>query len=72
VRFYKLCTLAASESQSEFDRMNSILRLKSRRASLYSVKVIKMSRLAIARLLFYSRFTGPFIVEKQTAQLFCL
>jgi len=49
VRFYKPCTSGASESES--DHTNRILRLKSRRASLYSVKVIKMSWLAIDRLL---------------------
>jgi len=50
VYFYKPCTLAASES--ECDHAYRILHLKRRRASLlYSVKVIKMSRLAIDRLL---------------------
>ena len=47
----------------------------SRRTSLYTVKVIKMSRLAILfACLFYGRFAGHFVVAKQTmkqtAQLF--
>ena len=52
-------------SESEFDPVIRILRLKSSCASLYSVKVIKMSRLAS------DRFTGHFLIAKQTAQLFC-
>jgi len=47
VSFYEPSTSAASES--EFDHANRILRLKSSRVSLYNVKVIKMSRLAIDR-----------------------
>jgi len=49
VRVCKSCTSAVSES--EFDHANRILALKSRRTGLYSVMVIKMSRLAIDRLL---------------------
>jgi len=49
VGFYKPCTLAASESK--FDHTNRILRLKSKRAGLYSIRVNKMSGLAIDRLL---------------------
>jgi len=49
MRFYKPFTMAASES--EFDHENRILCLKSRRASLYSGKIIKMSWLANGRLL---------------------
>ena len=48
--------------------------LESRRVSLYSVKVIKISRLISIAFLFYGRFTDRFIVVKQTvkqnAQLF--
>jgi len=44
--------------------------LESRHASLYSVKVIKMSRLTINRFLFYGCFMGCFIVVKQTVQPF--
>jgi len=45
VHFYKSCASAASGS--EFAHAKRILRLKSRRASWYSVKAIKMLRLAI-------------------------
>ena len=69
VRSYKPCTSTASES--EFDHANRILRLKSSRASLYSVKVIKMSRLVIGYL-FHGCFTGRFVVAKKTAQFFVL
>jgi len=55
----------------EFDHAIKILSLKGRGASLYSVKVIKMSRLVIDRLLFYDASTGHVVVAKQTAQLFC-
>jgi len=51
VQFYKPCTLAGSEG--EFHYATGILHLKSRHASLYSVKVITMSRLAIDCLLFW-------------------
>ena len=61
-RFYKPSTSAASES--EFDHAHHIQHPKSRCASLCSVKVIKMWRLAINHLLFYSRFTGRFVVAK--------
>jgi len=47
--FLQPCTSAASES--EFDHVNRIQCLKSRRASLYPVKDIKMSWLAMDRLL---------------------
>ena len=47
VRFYKPCT----SSENQFDHASRILCLKSRRASLYNAKVIKMSRLAIDRWL---------------------
>jgi len=49
VRFYKPCIMAASES--EFDHANRILRLKVGVLVLYSVKIIKMSRLAINHFL---------------------
>ena len=42
---------------------------ESRPAGLNSVKIIKMSRLAIDRLLIYSRLTGHFDVAKQTVQI---
>jgi len=54
----------------EFNYANRIICLKIRCVSVYSVKVIKILRLAIDRLLFYGRFTGRFVVAKQTAQLF--
>ena len=41
---------------------NKILCLKSRRASLYTDKALKISRLPIDRLLFFGRFTGRFVV----------
>jgi len=46
---YKPCTSAVSES--EFDHANRILRLRSRRASIYSAKIIKMPKVAIDCLL---------------------
>ena len=61
--FYKLNTSARTES--EVDHANRILRLESRCSSLYSVKASYRS------LLLYTRFTGRFVVGKQTAQLFC-
>ena len=46
-----------------------------RHASLYNVKVIKVSTLAIDHLLYYGRFKVRLVVAKQTvsltAQLFC-
>jgi len=43
---------------------------ESRRATLHSVKVIKMSWLTIDRFPILWRFTGSFVVAKQTEQLF--
>ena len=70
---YKPCTWAASES--EFDHANRNPCLKSSHASSDSAKIIKMSRLAIDRLLIlWSLQESLRCCEadaKQTAQLFC-
>ena len=58
VRFYKPCTSAASES--EFDHTSRIPRLKSKRASLYRIRVIQLVRLAIDRLLILWSLHWPF------------
>jgi len=67
---YKPCTSAAFAS--EFNRANGILRLESGRASLYGIKVIKMSRLTIDRLLHYgtlcSHCMGTYLLYRQETQ----
>ena len=50
---------------------NKILCLKNRRASLYDVKVIKMSRLAIPPLLILDGLLCCCETKRQTTQVFC-
>ena len=65
-RSYKPWTSTASKS--EFDHANRILRLNK---GVLVYRVSRLSRLTIINSSFYGRFMDPFLVVKQTTQLFC-